>query len=598
MRWIHLVFVTLAPLLTITLGHVHPSVLDCCSRTMHPPLIDGIRRESGFETRGSTSGSQDFVLNHVQDSEGNLAGYLLSIEIGTPPQTFNVRVDTRGTDLWVGGTSCDGCPNSVSLYNLEDSSTSNLSAIATEITQYGSAATISGNLANDIAQMGEISIPKAFFLSARQIPTGLLTVPMSGEMGLGFSAIATATDTPFWRILLENGQIPTYEMAFWLARIPDSKNSQLDGKVGGKLTLGGVDSQLFSGEIEFRNLTSGDSGLPPSYWSLQLAAITVQGETVTVGSIVPPIAVFDVGFMRIGGPKADVAAIWKVVPGAALLNNGNGVYQFPCNTNVTITVSFGGKKWAIDPFDINLGPVTKGSSQCVGTIVEWNGYESTNPPGPNWIFGMTFLQNPPSIGLAQLNVAAGGPADPGTTDSTTLSSATTYSTTSSSATYSAVSTSRQGPTTKSRTGPVVGGVLGGVAGMIVLAGLLFLHRRQRNRYLQSRPFQSNISAGPQSEKRGGQISVSPLSQQALVPVRFARSSTASHRRFGGILDLIARAQLVDSGDEAEGVQDPRGDNGPDPTVLNELESIRNELRRLTALTAELPLRASPPTYAT
>ncbi|KAJ7891409.1 aspartic peptidase domain-containing protein [Mycena olivaceomarginata] len=553
MRWIHLVFVTLAPLLTITLGHVHPSVLDCCSRTMHrPPLIDGIRRESGFETRGSTSGSQDFVLNHVQDSEGNLAGYLLSIEIGTPPQTFNVRVDTRGTDLWVGGTSCDGCPNS-----------------------YGSAATISGNLANDIAQMGEISIPKAFFLSARQIPTGLLTVPMSGEMGLGFSAIATATDTPFWHILLENGQIPTYEMAFWLARIPDSKNSQLDGKVGGKLTLGGVDSQLFSGEIEFRNLTSGDSGLPPSYWSLQLAAITVQGETVTVGSIVPPIAVFDVGFMRIGGPKADVAAIWKVVPGAALLNNGNGVYQFPCKTNVTITVSFGGKKWAIDPFDINLGPVTKGSSQCVGTIVEWNGYESTNPPGPNWIFGMTFLQNPPSIGLAQLNVAAGGPADPGTTDSTTLSTHT-----------------------KSRTGPVVGGVLGGVAGMIVLAGFLFLHRRQRNRYLQSRPFQSNISAGPQSEKRGGQISVSPLSQQALVPVRLARSSTASHRRFGGILDLIARAQPVDSGDEAEGVQDPWGDNGPDPTVLNELQSIRNELRRLTALTAELPLRASPPTYAT
>jgi hypothetical protein len=134
--------------------------------------------------------------------------------------------------------------------------------------------------------------------------------------------------------------------------------------------------------------------------------------------------------------------------------------------------------------------------------------------------------------------------------------------------------------------------------MIVLAGLLFLHRRQRNRYLQSRPFQSNISAGPQSEKRGGQISVSPLSQQALVPVRLARSSTASHRRFGGILDLIARAQPVDSGDEAEGVQDSRGDNGPDPTVLNELESIRNELRRLTALTAELPLRASPPTYAT
>jgi hypothetical protein len=63
-----------------------------------------------------------------------------------------------------------------------------------------------------------------------------------------------------------------------------------------------------------------------------------------------------------------------------------------CRTNVTMSVSFGGRVWNIDPFDINLGPVNPGSSLCIGAIVEWKEYD---PPAPNWIFGMTFLASRP-----------------------------------------------------------------------------------------------------------------------------------------------------------------------------------------------------------
>ncbi len=38
----------------------------------------------------------------------------------------------------------------------------------------------------------------------------------------------------------------------------------------------------------------------------------------------------------------------------------------PCNTNVTISVAFGGTTFNIPPSAYNLGPVLSGSSACVG----------------------------------------------------------------------------------------------------------------------------------------------------------------------------------------------------------------------------------------
>lgn len=88
---------------------------------------------------------------------------------------------------------------------------------------------------------------------------------MSGEMGLGFSAIhsESATQIPFWHTLVEAGGIANQEMAFWLARTPIAKTA-------GVLTLGGTNSSLFTGRIDFLNLTSSD-GSEPRYWSLQLS---------------------------------------------------------------------------------------------------------------------------------------------------------------------------------------------------------------------------------------------------------------------------------------------------------------------------------------
>ena len=96
--------------------------------------------------------------------------------------------------------------------------------------------------------------------------TGLVNAPVSGLMGLAFEALASTGATPFWETLTSSKLISNPEMSFYLARDlhPSSETSL---STGGVFTLGGTDSSLFSGDIEFHNLAS-----TPSFWLLGLSS--------------------------------------------------------------------------------------------------------------------------------------------------------------------------------------------------------------------------------------------------------------------------------------------------------------------------------------
>ena len=96
--------------------------------------------------------------------------------------------------------------------------------------------------------------------------TGLVNAPVSGLMGLAFESLASTQATPFWQALTSNNLLSSPEMSFWLARNlnPVSQDSLAPG---GVFTLGGTNTSLYSGEIEFLNLTS-----KPSFWLLSLSS--------------------------------------------------------------------------------------------------------------------------------------------------------------------------------------------------------------------------------------------------------------------------------------------------------------------------------------
>jgi len=207
-------------------------------------------------------------------------------------------------------------------------------------------------------------------------------------------------------------------MAFWLTREIDDPNPQEDA-FGGQFTLGGTNSSLFTGDIDFQTLVT--SGSRQTFWLLNMSGATVQGQTVQIPGGSDALSAIDTGTTLIGGPSDGVQAIWKAVPNSAALSGDMaGFFSYPCSTKVQVSLAFGGKSWAIDSDDMNLGPV--GSGQCLGGIFDLSQGSNVSPGAgnPSWVVGGTFLKNvysvfrasPAAVGFAQLSTNAGGSGTP------------------------------------------------------------------------------------------------------------------------------------------------------------------------------------------
>ena len=98
--------------------------------------------------------------------------------------------------------------------------------------------------------------------------SGVVDAPVGGLMGLAFQSLASTEAIPFWQAVTNSNQLTNPEMSFWLARNvnPVSATSLASG---GVFTLGGTNSTLFSGDIEFIDLQASTT---LSYWQLSLTS--------------------------------------------------------------------------------------------------------------------------------------------------------------------------------------------------------------------------------------------------------------------------------------------------------------------------------------
>jgi hypothetical protein len=99
-----------------------------------------------------------------------------------------------------------------------------------------------------------------------QTTSQVIQGPMSGIMGLAFQAIANTHATPFWQALTNNNQLQSPEMSFALATL-QTQNNPPQAAPGGTFTLGGTNSSLYTGDIEFLNLAAST----PSFWLLSIS---------------------------------------------------------------------------------------------------------------------------------------------------------------------------------------------------------------------------------------------------------------------------------------------------------------------------------------
>ncbi|KAJ7066591.1 aspartic peptidase A1 [Mycena amicta] len=350
---------------------------------------------------GGTPVSKRSTGTNLITNQGADSSYFGSLAIGTPAVSFDVILDTGSADLWVAGNSCtQGC-NSVATFDSSASTSFVNKSTEFQIT-YGSGAA-RGALATDTVQMAGFSVSNQVFAVCDQVTTGLLTNPVSGLLGLAWQSIASSGATPLWQTLAA-GSWDSPVMAFQLTRYLNQSGAQ-DEEFGGSFTMGFVNASLYTGDIEYIDMPTATS----TYWILPITAITVQGTSLTVDSGTDSYAAIDTGTTLIGGPEEEIANIYAQIPDSQVgTGDYEGYYLYPCNTDVTVALSFGGSSWTIASADFELQEVSRGT--CVGSFFTL----TTGDSAPSWIVGDTFLKNvysvfrynPPSVGFATLSATA------------------------------------------------------------------------------------------------------------------------------------------------------------------------------------------------
>jgi hypothetical protein len=340
-------------------------------------------------------------INLLTNMNGD-ASYFGSLAIGTPPTSYNVILDTGSADLWVADSLCSsGCEN-VPTFDSSSSSSFQNESTTFSIT-YGSGQA-SGSLGSDVVQMAGFSVKNQVFAVCNQVSPGLLTSPVSGLLGLAFQTISSSRAQPLWQILVSSGAWDSPLMAFQLTRYLNDSGVQTE-EPGGSFSMGFTNSSLYTGDIDYVNMP-----VQGSYWILPLSSVNVQGNTISLPSGSSSYAAIDTGTTLVGGPSEYISQIFAQIPGSAPgTGNFQNYYTYPCDSNVNISLSFGGSKsWTISPADFQLSRLTR--TTCLGAFFQL----STGRSAPSWIIGDTFLKNvysvfryhPLSIGFAELSATA------------------------------------------------------------------------------------------------------------------------------------------------------------------------------------------------
>ncbi|KXS99928.1 hypothetical protein AC578_906 [Pseudocercospora eumusae] len=188
--------------------------------------------------------AEDEVVNVPLSNE--LFLYYMEMTVGTPPQQFQVHVDTGSSDLWLNYAGSEYCesrsdPCITGTYSANDSSTYEYVNSLFTI-QYVDGSESAGDYVRDEVRIldGEVVIP------AQQFGVGYDSSTPDGILGIGYAAneVQVAYGGKAYAnlpvSLRDQGYINSLAYSFWLNDLMADE---------GELLFGGVDTAKYSGDL-------------------------------------------------------------------------------------------------------------------------------------------------------------------------------------------------------------------------------------------------------------------------------------------------------------------------------------------------------------
>jgi len=311
------------------------------------------------EDKNLLQGSEaDIKINDFQNAQ-----YYGSVDIGTPPQTFNVIFDTGSANLWVPNSKVGLVGLLKHKYNSAKSSTYVKNGTAFNI-RYGSGP-VSGIWSDDKVSLGNLNVPKQPFAeveNAKGLGLAYGIGKFDGILGLGWTSISVDGVNTVFGNLVSGGSLASPEFAFYLGN-----------SAPGTLVLGGTDSSHYTGDFSYVPLTGED------YWRIALDDIKIKGASQTSCKT----AIVDSGTSLLAGPKDDVAKIAKLMGAKSLMGKE---WTVDCSADLPdITFTLGGKDYTFAKKDYTI----QSGSTCLFAMM---GIDVPAPRGPLWILGDVFMR--------------------------------------------------------------------------------------------------------------------------------------------------------------------------------------------------------------
>ncbi|KAL4940928.1 hypothetical protein BDV06DRAFT_195555 [Aspergillus oleicola] len=365
-------------------------LLGCASAEVHKLKLNKVPLAEQFITRNiadhATALGQKYMgqfQQHVlEDEPANAMGrhdvlvdnfmnaqYFSEIQLGTPPQTFKVVLDTGSSNLWVPSSEC----GSIACYlhqKFDSSSSSTYKKNGTEFAiKYGSGS-LSGFVSKDNLEIGDLKVKGQDFAEATSEP-GLAFAfgRFDGILGLGFDTISVNKIVPPFYNMIEQGLLDEPVFAFYLG----DANSEGDSSVA---TFGGIDKDHYEGELIKIPLRR------KAYWEVDLDAIALGDD---VADLENTGVILDTGTSLIALPS-NLAEMINAQIGAK--KGFTGQYSIECEKRDSLpdlTFTLAGHNFTIGPYDYTLD--VQGS--CISAFM---GMDFPEPVGPLAILGDAFLR--------------------------------------------------------------------------------------------------------------------------------------------------------------------------------------------------------------
>ncbi|XP_063307581.1 cathepsin E-A-like [Pelobates fuscus] len=349
--------------------------------------------------------------------------YFGEISIGSPPQNFLVVFDTGSSNLWVPSINCQSLACVTHSRYQSSKSRTYVPNGSLFFIQYGTG-NVTCEIAVDQVTIQDITVRnQPFGESILEPGNAFVNMPFDGILGLAYPSLAAGGCTPVFDNMINQHLVESPVFAFYLSSDPNLSN-------GGELTFGGIDTSLFTGQLNWVPVTY------QGYWQIQLDNIQVANEIALCSEGCQ--AILDTGTSMLIGPTSAIALLLNLTGLGDI--DFNGEYEFDCYylcmlASVTFTINEIG--YTLSPAEYT---VNNGNGSCSSGF---QGLDIPSSNGPLWILGDVFIRQYYSVfdrGNNRVGLAPVAPTLP--TISPSIAPSTAHSIASSTAHSIASSTAR------------------------------------------------------------------------------------------------------------------------------------------------------------